>query len=273
MTIIEAIILGIIQGLAEFLPISSSGHLVLTQHLMGVAKEDIVFDLLVHLATVLSIITIFRKLIYRVFVETVGYPIHRRWNEYSKIGSFVLLGTVPTGIIGLTFKKQFEALFSNISAVGIFFVCTGVLLYLTKVFEKKSEHNHDEPFDSQVNKISAMSWKQAAIIGVAQGAAIAPGISRAGTTIAAGLLLGLPRGLASAFSFLLSIPAIVGASVLKLREANWETLDVLPMSAGFVAAYVSGLVGLTLVLRVVKKGRLEIFTVYLVILGIICQFL
>ena len=262
MGILDAIILGIVQGVSEFLPISSSGHLVLLQNILTPGPHSIMFDLAVHVGTVLSIITVYRKSLFQVLKDVFQAISKRQKNAGLMLAFLVVVANVPTAIIGFGFKDQFESLFSNLTAVGIGFFVTGVLLFLTK---KKSGPENDKALDMHdFSGVGNLNIWRALLIGVAQGMAIAPGISRSGSTIAAALLAGVDRKTAAMFSFILSIPPILGASLLELKDATAQgEMQMTVMLAGFFFAYVSGLIGLKVILKFVKKGRLEIFSYYL----------
>lgn len=266
MDFLDAFFLGILQGITEFLPVSSSGHLVIFQRLLGIDEHSLTFDIAVHLGTLASVITIYFKFLRQTFTNGLQALRQKTMNPDLKLIAMVTLATIPTGIIGLSFKDYFEALFSNLLAVGSCLLVTGVLLLFTR--GKSLEKNEDGFFKFSVQDISFITWQHALILGVAQSIAIAPGISRAGTTIAVGILLGWPRHVAAMFSFMLAIPAILGAGVLQLKDiTELGSEQFATMGFGFVVSYLAGLVGLWGVLHVVKKGRLEYFTVYLWIVG------
>lgn len=260
----EAVLLGVVQGLTEFLPVSSSGHLVLFQHFLGFEEHDLAFNVASHMGTLLSVITVYFYVLRRMTVETIKFPVHRQVNTESRLVGLVILGTIPTAIIGLSLKDTFEALFSNLLAVGVCLCLTGVLLFLTKL--RSGGQMNGVKFDS-LESANMMTIRHALIIGVAQGLAIAPGISRSGTTIAVALFLGLPRHTAAMFSFMLAIPAILGAGLLELKDVEWSPDVMTSLGLGFFVSYLAGLVGLLTVLSFVKKGRLEVFSLYLWAVG------
>ncbi len=262
MEVWKAIVLGIIQGLTEFLPVSSSGHLVLFQQLLGLSTHNLTFDIAVHVGTLLSVLTIYIHLIRRVLTHVAKKPTDFKsveWNLVLKI----LVASVPTGIMGIFLKDFFEDLFSNMVAVSICFMITGTILFLTRKIGQKDFGSVDN-----IEPVKDISYFKAFLLGVAQGVAIAPGISRAGSTIAAGIFLGLPRNTAAMFSFMMSLPAIMGAALLQARHV--QTLsegDLLILLLGGGTAYLAGLAGLSAVLHFVRQGRLEVFSYYLWILG------
>lgn len=263
--IIQSILLGIVQGLTEFLPVSSSGHLVIFQKLLGVKDHSIAFDVAAHLGTLFTIFTVYFKTIKKVILELVRFPIHRKVTEEIWLSWLVIAASIPTAIIGLSFKDHFESLFSNIFAVGVALIVTGGLLYLTKTIS-----NDDDIKDlNDLTPITKIKTWQAFVIGLAQSFAITPGISRSGSTIVAGLFVKLDRNTAALFSFMISIPAVLGAGVLQLKDIQvWDQGTMQSLGAGFLTAYLSGLVGLLGILHFVKRGRLQLFSVYLWVVGV-----
>lgn len=266
MSFFAAIIVGVVQGLTEFLPISSSGHLVIVQKLLGIEQHDLALDLAAHMGTVLSIVTIYYGLLGRL-LRALGRV--REWFKTQSVEmhliKMVILGSVPTALIGLAFKDQFEEMFSDMTSLGVCFILTGLMLLLSKL---KGGARFDREDLVSLKGIESLTWWKAILIGTAQGLAIAPSISRSGATIVAALLLGILGPTAAMFSFILSLPAIVGAAVLELKDVPLEASRWEILGAGFLTAYLFGLLGLWLTLLVVKKGRLEIFTFYLVALGV-----
>jgi undecaprenyl-diphosphatase len=269
MEVIQAVILGIVQGLTEFLPVSSSGHLVLFQHLFGMKEPELFFDICVHVGTLTAVILFFRKdlrdmavsaarLSVLFFKKEISY--HDLWKDpNTKFVILIIIGSFPTGIIGLLFKDIAEKMFSSVFIVGCTLIITGTFLWLTRGINKKS------------SDIKDFSAAQALIIGIVQGIAITPGISRSGSTIAAGLFLGLNREIAARYSFLLSIPAIMGAAILGLKDAGIHSLDT-AILIGAVTAGIVGYLALTLLVYIVKKGQLYLFSPYCWLIGIIALF-
>lgn len=256
----EAVLLGLMQGLTEFLPVSSSGHLVVLQHFLGFEEHSVSFDIAVHLGTILSILTVYRKAVAELLSEAMScVGIARNFIL------MVILGNVPTAMIGLGLKSVFLEMFQSLEVVGVCFIITGTLLLATRGTKSEGQANKDFVGFSGMTPIK---WWQAIVIGVAQGFAISPGISRSGSTIAAGLLLGLPRKTAALYSFMLSIPAIGGATILQIKDlaGSGSTLWG-PLAVGTLVAYMAGVFGLLAILKVIRGGRLEIFTIYLWILG------
>lgn len=247
----QALILGIVQGFAEFLPISSTGHLVIGEHLLGVKAPGTTFEVAVHLGTLLSVIIYFHKRLFKL-TESL-------WN--SKLQAerrmifMLFLGTVPTGLAGFFLKPYFEGLKGNIVLVCCLLVVTAILL-MTQRFGPKGEKE-------EVGPVSAV------VMGCFQAFAILPGISRSGSTIVGGLLTKVRAAQAAEFSFLLSIPAILGAVVLDAEEfLAMDTGFLQIYLVGAAAAFISGLVAVFLVLEVIKRGKLEYFAYYCATVGI-----
>lgn len=244
---IKALILGVVQGLTEFLPVSSSGHLVIFQKMLGF-PPSIAFDTVVHLATALALIVYFWKDIVSLFTT------ERRmlW--------LLLAGTLVTGVIGIAFKDSFEALFSSVRAVSGFLILTGVVILLGEWMGKGKR------------KLEDMNIRDALLIGLAQGCAIAPGLSRSGTTISASLARNLDRGLAARFSFLLAIPAILGAGLLQSKAIlKAGTIDIGsgPLILGFMAAFISGWLAIKFFMQIIQRTSIRAFAYYCFAIGII----
>lgn len=255
MTTLEAILLGIVQGLTEFLPVSSSGHIELGKAILGTdAQNDLFFTLLVHTATVLSIIIVFRKDIWELFRNIFSF----QWNEGNQYIFKLILSMIPIGILGVLFKEQLEIFFEgNILLVGAMLICTGFILLLSTLERKDS---------------GKVGFLQAVIIGLAQAVAVLPGISRSGSTIATALALGVSRENAARFSFLMVLVPILGATLLELRhwnEITQNSSETIPLIAGFIAAFLSGLAACTWMLQIVKKGKITYFSIYCFIVGAI----
>ncbi len=268
MEIRYAAVLGVIQGLTEFLPISSSGHLVLFQHLFGLREPEIFFDVSVHVGTLLAICVFFskdlREIVTTLFsVSTWSGREGGLWQSICqkpemRLLGLILVGTVPTALLGLVFWPMADKFFSSVQIVGIMLIVTGLLLWLTRGLKRGGR-----------NAAQLTIW-DALFIGVIQGVAILPGISRSGATIAMGLFRGVNRVTAARYSFLLSIPAIIGAMALELGEA---IASGLPPAGGvllgtFVAAAV-GYAALRFLLHLVKKGKLHAFAFYCWLLGVV----
>jgi undecaprenyl-diphosphatase len=268
MTTFEAIILGIIQGLTEFLPVSSSGHLVLLQQLLGLKGAELFFDVCVHMGTLVAVIAVFHREIKNMvmallrLLSTAGKKDRAlaafRSDPELKMALLIVIGSIPTALIGLAFSGIADRLFSSVLIVGLMLIITGSLLWLTRWRIR----------GARLPGIDRLNPKNAFLIGVVQGLAIVPGISRSGSTISIGLLLGVEREMAARYSFLLSIPAIVGAGLLSLKDGLYE-IDVsikIPL-VGAVTAAIVGYAALTALLRIVKKGSLHMFAPYCWLVG------
>ncbi|WBL44468.1 undecaprenyl-diphosphate phosphatase [Algoriphagus halophytocola] len=256
MEIIDAIFLGIIQGLTEFLPVSSSGHLELGKAILGESKmpaEGLMFTVVVHFATALSTIIVFRKDIGEILAGLFKF----QWNEETKFVTKIALSMIPAAIVGLVFEEELETLFGGqIIFVGCMLILTAVLLYMA---DKAKFTNQP------------VSFGQALIIGIAQAIAILPGISRSGATISTSVLLGIDKGKAARFSFLMVVPLILGkiAKDILGGELSMQTEGFGYLGAGFLAAFVSGIVACTWMIKLVKKSKLSYFSIYCLIVGVI----
>lgn len=259
----EAILLGVVQGLTEWLPISSSGHLVLAERYLGVSAP-IFFELALHFGTLVVLFVFYRKTIAeilvslaRAFADVRGGSSWREavWNDPPRrLAALVVIGTIPTALIGLALKDSFIALYESSTFVGFEFLVMGTVLWLTKY--------------APAGK-GSLGWKQAVLVGVAQGVSISPGISRSGATISAASFLGVDRETAVRYSFLLSIPAIVGAIVLNMDAAAFaDAAGSLPAYvAGTIAAALVGYATLAFLVALVRRNLFHLFAVYLWIVG------
>lgn len=259
MTFLEAIILGLVQGLTEFLPVSSSGHLVLTQELMGVEDKGVTFEILVHFGTLLSVIIYFWKRLWGLFLAILP-PFHEERKEDRKMIGYLAIASVPAAIVGFSpLKDYFEGAYDKPALVGLLLVLTGAILFLPRLIKKKGEQE--------------IGTKSAIAMGLGQALAILPGVSRSGSTIVSGMLSGAKSSAAAEFSFLMAIPAIAAASVLQLKDlASLETDLLGPYIAGAVVAFVSGLIAIYTVLAAIRRGKFEYFGVYCLLAGIIAFF-
>ena len=245
------LLLGIIQGLTEFLPVSSSGHLVIFQSLFDL-PHSIAFDVVVHLATALAVIVYF----WRDILEILNPKSEIRT---KKLLLYLIIGTIFTGILGLTFKDFFESLFSSVFAVGWFLLLTGLIIVLAEWIGKGKR------------KLEEMNCWDAVLIGLAQGCAIAPGLSRSGTTISASLARNLDRNLAARFSFLLSVPAILGAGLVQSQaiiNAGTIGIGIWPLVLGFIAAFISGWAAIKIFMNIIQKMSIRGFAYYCFGIGI-----
>ncbi|MBU0572474.1 undecaprenyl-diphosphate phosphatase [Patescibacteria group bacterium] len=241
MNLISSIFLGILQGLTEFLPVSSSGHLVIVQNLIpGFTQDGVLFDVFLHAGTVLAVLYYFRKTLLKLT---------------PKYLFLLLIGTIPAGLVGVFLGSSIENLFNGVYIVGFALLFTAVLNFLTDRAKTGSKE---------------ISIKKTILIGMAQALAIIPGISRSGSTIFAGTSLGIKRKEAAQFSFLLSVPAIVGANAIQfLKYGSEVTGNILFYSVGFIAAFISGVIAINFVLKFLLAGRFKLFAYYCVVLGVL----
>jgi undecaprenyl-diphosphatase len=268
MEIYQGIILGILQGLTEFLPVSSSGHLVLGQIYFNITEFLLIFDISVHMGTLAAVLVVYFSDIKLMVVSTLqflakiigGKPVAHliETDENLKLAAFILLGSVPTAVIGLGLKQFEQVLFSSAVLVGCMLILTGTILWVSR------RYYHNETagvtFDA----------KQAFFIGIVQGFAVIPGISRSGSTIAAGMFAGLDRTTAAKFSFLLSVPAILGALVLGMKDAMETGFVINPAIVyGTIASFVVGLIALKLLLKLVHRGKFHLFAPYCWLAGLL----
>jgi undecaprenyl-diphosphatase len=262
-----SIILGCIQGLTEFLPVSSSGHLVLFQHLFGFKEPAVLLDVVLHLGTLVAVGLYFasdlKLMVKEVIKVTPSFLLPKqdpRWMErypYAALAVWVAIGSLPTALIGFLFKDPLERLFGSITTVGFMFMLTGLIVASTRLLAK--EYNQRK----QVGLPTALA------VGIAQGIAIIPGISRSGTTIVCGLMCKLERELAARFSFLLSIPAILGATLIKFDLKGLEQIGPGPLLAGFFSALLVGLLVLKILMGIIRKGRFFYFALYCWFIGLV----
>ena len=271
MSIFEAVLLGLVQGLTEFLPVSSSGHLVLARTLLGVSGEGITFEVMVHFGTFLAIVTVFRREIGKLIVAVFGgirvlvgrKGIARRLEAdgHLKLALWIVIGSVPAGCLGLLFEDPIEQAFSNPILVSGMLLVTGGMVWSTR-YVKETRGD--------------VGWKDAILIGVAQAFAMIPGISRSGATIVTGLWRKVDRAKAAEFSFLLALPVIFGATALKLKDvfgAPPPSAEVWSLLLGTATAYASGYVAIRVLLGIVKKGKLDRFAYYCWAVGLVGLFL
>lgn len=258
----EATFLGVVQGLTEFLPVSSSGHLVAFQHLLGMQSPELLFDVVVHGGTLLAVLLVYGKDLWEIVKESLLATVEiarqgkarAAWQSrpHFRLGAYLLIGTVPAAVAGLLFQDSLEQAFASLLSVGCMLLVTGTVLFGTKLSKGPGRDLQD------------LSLRDCLVIGIAQSFALLPGISRSGITIAAGLFCGLKRDLAARFSFLLSVPAILGANILQAYKARetLQSINAWPFLFGGLAALITGYVALRLLLRVVHKGRLFHFSYY-----------
>ena len=256
MDIFDAIILGIIQGLTEFLPVSSSGHLEIGKAILGsqsIPEESLMITVVLHFATALSTIVVFRKDIADIFKGLFQF----KWNEETIFSIKIILSMIPAALVGLFFEDQLEALFGgNILFVGFMLLITALLLWLA---------------DKAKNTEKPVSYSNAFVIGISQAIALLPGISRSGATISTSVLLGNDKTKAARFSFLMVVPLIFGkiAKDLLFGDLTSTTIEIAPLLAGFIAAFVAGFAACTWMIQLVRKSKLSYFAIYCFIVGLI----
>ena len=253
----QAIVLGALQGFTEFLPVSSSGHLVLAQQALGerfrFANEALLFDLVLHCGTLIPVLWFYRLDLIAMLRALLLFKSNDQESaSHRRLFGHVVLGTLPTAMIGLLFKDVFESLFQSVTAVCISLAVTGALLWSTKRSQK-----------SETPQVE-LNARTALLVGLVQGLAITPGISRSGSTIAVALLLGIERGAAARFSFLLSIPAICGGVILQAKDGvPLDNASLSTLLAGFTTSMAIGYMALLMLVALVQRGRLYRFAYYL----------
>ena len=257
--LLGAIGMGVIQGLTEFLPVSSSGHLVVGSHVFHLAEPSLLFNVILHVGTLVPVLWLYRRDVVEM-VEAIprAHSLRDRFKNDQPLRTMVLvlLGSIPTGLIGVLLKDHFERLFSNLPAVATAFCVTGLVLLATRL-PMARKRKTSGPAHLSLTPIKAL------VIGIVQGLAITPGISRSGSTIGVGLLMGVERELAARFSFLLSIPAILGATVLQMKDATLSDSALASYLVGAIAASISGYLALRFVVHLVKRGGVHWFVLYL----------
>ncbi len=261
MNIFQSIALGLIQGLTEFLPVSSSGHLVLGGKLLGVTSENIIFEVFLHYATFMAVIVFFFREIIALIRSPLNVVLKSSRTERDLANSryllFIVIGSIPAGVLGLLFKDEIKDAFKSPLLVGIMLLVTSVILFLT-LFSKPRRLELKLP--------------DCIVIGIAQAVAMLPGISRSGTTISSGMYLGIDKKTAFNFSFLLSLPAIFGAFLLEFKEAVSLSLPsdlVVVYIIGMIVAFISGYLCLVLLRKIVIAGKFAYFGIYTLIIGIL----
>ncbi len=254
MSVIEALILGFLQGLTEFLPVSSSGHLELGKIFMHIPEEGMAFTVAVHGATILSTIVVFWKDIWSLVSGLFSF----KWNDDTKYITKIVISMIPAALVGLLFEDQIDAMFAgNLAFVACMLLVTGALLTFTYYARPRS---------------GGLSFYNAFLIGVSQAIAIIPGISRSGSTIATGLLLGAKKEDIARFSFLMVVPLILGANAKMILDGGASEMvrvELAPLIVGFTAAFITGLLACKLMIKIVKQGKLIWFGYYCFAIGII----
>lgn len=258
MTETQAFILGLLQGLTEFIPVSSSGHLELGNYILGdVGSDHLTFTLVVHLATVLSTLVVFRKEISSLMVSTISL----KKNEDTLLAGKLLFSAIPVVILGLFFREEVESLFTgNLLVVGVCLLVTASLLLFAHLYKGKST--------------KSIGWSDSLIIGVAQAVAVLPGLSRSGATISTGILLGKDRKETARFSFLMVLLPVLGAMAMDMItiDGDFNGIGIIPLLIGFLTAFFSGWLACKWMVNVISRGKLIYFSLYCLIVGLIAIF-
>ena len=260
----EAILLGLVQGLTEFLPVSSSGHLVLTQHLLGLHHQNITFEVFVHFGTLMAVVLVFKADIFKMTISVFGFfknlsnpKYYFKENSDFKIATYIILASIPAAIVGLFFIDFLENIFSLPFWVSIMLLITGGILLATNLTSTKH---------------SSVKLPDAMVMGLAQAFAIIPGISRSGSTICMAMFMGLNKNEAARFSFLLSLPVIFGATILKffdLLDQSPKFEQFFPMLIGTFVAFISGYWAIRFLLNLIREGKISYFAYYCFAAGIV----
>jgi undecaprenyl-diphosphatase len=266
MGIFTAVILGAVQGLAEFLPVSSSGHLVLLQKIFGVSEASLFFDIMVHIGTLAAVVAVLWREIWAILRKII-----------QPLTAYLIIGTIPAVVFALAFKKIIESAFNSGRFLGFSFLLTAVLLSTAEIFSRRARSNKNE-----LKKPGEMNWLDALITGILQAIAIIPGVSRSGATLSGAIFRKLDRDFAARFSFLLSIPAILGALVLQVKDQIGNTtvygaaasaessgIGAFPIIAGTITAGIVGFFSVRFMLKIVREKSLLGFAVYTGVLGIL----
>ena len=266
MDILQAIIIGLVQGLTEFLPVSSSAHLIFIQQALGLNNVPLAFDVLLHVGTLVAVFMYFYSDIIQM-IEGFFYSLidlregkflqEIKRDPYKKLAWLTIIATIPVGVVGILFNDIVEELFSGLTIPAFLLLITGCLLYIS------------QRMNSGRIDVQNLTVKEALIMGCGQAIAVLPGLSRSGTTIAAGLFAGLDKEFAAKFSFILSIPAILGAAVVQLKDLSGGSIEIGACIAGFIVAVISGYFAISFLLKLVRERSLDIFAYYCWIVGII----
>ncbi|MCF6248746.1 MAG: undecaprenyl-diphosphate phosphatase [Desulfobacula sp.] len=279
----QGIILGILQGLTEFLPVSSSGHLILGQSFFGMTQSQLSFDISVHMGTLLAVLLVYASdilaicsSVIRFIVSIMGKkPLKEQINNdvYLQMAGVIVIGSIPTAVIGLFLKKFEHILFSSTLLVGCMLLLTGSILWASRRFhnveQDKTPISTKTSFDISTKTSSGIGIKKGLIIGIVQGLAVIPGISRSGSTIATGMFLGIDRQKAATFSFLLSIPAIIGAEILGVKDMLGGSLSIDTVTIwATIVSFITGLIALKILIKVVHAGKFHFFAPYCWFLGV-----
>jgi len=256
MSLLEAILLGLVQGLTEFLPVSSSGHLVLSQKLLGVEDRGVTFEVMVHFGTLLSVVIYFSKPLWNMLLSILP-PFRADLAKERKMIVFLAIASVPAAMVGFSpLKDVFEGTYEKPAIVGLLLMATGAVLFLPRLIAKRQK----DPTD--------VNFKSALIMGIGQAFAILPGVSRSGSTIVSGMLAGTNSSAAAEFSFLMAVPAIAAAAFLELDHLPKEGGQLTNYLVGTAVAFVSGLIAIYTVLAAIRRGKFEYFGIYCLIAGL-----
>lgn len=263
MTIFQSLILGIVQGITEFLPISSSAHLIIFPHIMHWSEHSLAFDTTLHLGTACALIVFFfydlKTIVLSLFKDL--FKLKRNVKDYSidsKIGLMILVGSIPASILGILFEDTLENSFRGITYIITFLTIGSILMYVSEYFSKL------------IKKDNTITYKKSILVGLFQSLALLPGVSRSGATISGGMLLSLTRESAARFSFLLSIPIVFTAGVFKLLSTNTlENTSLLVLGIGFLSSFITGAFAIKFLLKFLKTNKLYPFVIYRVILAVI----
>ena len=266
MDILQAIIIGLVQGLTEFLPVSSSAHLIFAQQALGVGDVGLAFDVLLHVGTLVAVFAYFYNdiinmikgfLLSLIDLKEGKFISEIKKDPYKKLAWLTILATIPVGVVGVLFNDLVEEMFTGLTIPAFLLLVTGCLLYISQRMNS-----------GRIN-VQNMSTKEALIMGCGQAIAVLPGLSRSGTTIAAGLFAGLDKEFAAKFSFILSIPAILGAAIFQLKDLSGGSVEIGVCIAGFIVAAVSGYLAISVLLKIVREKSLDIFAYYCWIVGLV----
>ena len=269
MDIIQAIILGIVQGLAEFLPIASAGQVVLVTHILGVTfpteSGSLAFNVLLHIGTLTAVVVFFWKEVIQIiksFISSIldlfrgQFTNNLKDDTYKRLSWLLIIGTIPVGITGALFTKRFEFFYNSVPAVSIFLIINGIILWSAEHVKRGNK------------KIKGISFKNALVIGIFESLALFPGISRSGSSISAGLFSGVDRVCAARFAFLLAIPAITGAIIVEFKDIGALTeTNTASIVAAYIAVVIFGFLSIGLLLRIINGTSLRIFSIYCWIVG------
>lgn len=271
----ESLLLGLVQGLTEFLPVSSSGHLMIARELLGIElpSDDVFlsFEVMVHAATVLATIVVFRKQIWYLLKGLFAF----KYNDETDYILKIALSMIPVFIVGMFFKDAVTSLFEGLTVVGCALLLTSALLFVSDVLSQRKAKSKAETAGAEAR--NGITWWQAFVVGLAQAVAVIPGLSRSGTTIATGLISGVRRDVMAQFSFLMVLVPILGESFLELIGGGFvesaASIGGLSLTLGFIAAFISGLFACKVMIALVKKASLKWFALYCAIAALLVLFL